>query len=136
MMPDDQRQGSKVYCLSLRPRERRSVVEALTARGTVSQSAAAYPRSAKGRRYSVCACRPRKDTPPHGVLQLACAAPRVKGAALMPDGQRQGSKANTVPRSAADCPRSAKGERCTVCACQGAECCSSFAQRQGSKVQR
>ena len=39
MMPDDQRQGSKVYCLSLRPRERRSVVEALTAPGESTAAA-------------------------------------------------------------------------------------------------
>ena len=91
-MPDDQRQGSKVYCLSLRPREMRSVVEALTAPG---ESTA--PRHCAAERCSLSAqrqgrkvhCLPLPAPQRRGVLQLIRAAPRVEGAGVMPDDQSQ-----------------------------------------------
>ena len=84
-MPDDQHQDSKVYCLSLRPRERRSVVEALTDR-RVLQLIRAAPRAESTLSALVSPAK----------APSAAAYPRgsgVEGAALMPDGQRQRSKA-------------------------------------------
>ena len=96
MMPDGRRQGSKVYCPSLRPRERRSVVEALAALGESTAPrhcvAECCSLSAQPQRRKVH-CLHLSDPQRRRVLQLIRAAPGVEGAALMPDGQRQRSKA-------------------------------------------
>ena len=108
MMPDDQRQGSKVYCLSLRPCER-------LCRGG--------PHCPRQEHRAAPLCR--------RVLQLIRAAPRAEGTLSAPASPGETG-------SAAAYPRSAKGRRYSVCACQprtDAECCSLPVQRQGSKVQ-
>ena len=75
------------------------------------RSAAADPRSAKNRRYTVCACQPARRR----VLQLVRTAPRVEGAGVTHD--------------------SAKGRRYSVCACQPRTAPNNASRRRPSPVE-
>ena len=82
VMPDGRRQGSKVYCLSLRPRER------ALCRGGPHRPRREHRAAALCRRVlHLFRAAPRAEgtlsapaSPQRrGVLQLACTAPRVEG---------------------------------------------------------